>query len=297
MYRALERILSEASREPDEPNGGTVSDTGGHWIKGCALGCGGAIVLFVLVIVGMSFSMRTAFQDAHSDREILEEQFGGQDVFTPAVDGSVPVDRVAAFLTVRESLAEVHAEIERVDRQMGDFDDLADDGEPELRVALPAVFRLTKEMMGLPWVFGETERVRNRALVEARMGLGEYTYIYIVGYHDQMLAQAEKANLFGASAANERVRIDLRSMIERQLAAAQSELGEDDKWVVVLAAEVDALRADERRIPWQDGLPDEIAACFAADRDRFDATYSAAAAELDLLNSTIRGGGFTIEMK
>lgn len=297
MNRILERILCEVSSVADGPNGGTVSESGGQWIKGCAFGCAGLVVLFVLVIVGMSFSMRTAFEDAHDDREILEKQFGGQDVYTPAVDGTVPVDRVAAYLTVREALAEIHAEIEDVDRKMGDFENLTEDGEPELRVALPAVFRMTKEMMGLPWVFGETERTRNRALVETGMGLGEYTYIYIVGYHDQMLAPGEKANLFGSSAANERVRADLRAMIERQLAAARSELGEDDKWVVALAAEVDALQADDRRIPWQDGLPEGLAACFAPYRDRFDATYSAAAAELELLNSTIRGGGFSIEMK
>ena len=272
-----------------------MSESSGQWLKGCALGCGGLVVLFVLFIVGMSVSMRTAFNDAHEDREILEQQFGEVDVFTPAVDGSVAEDRVAAFLVVREALTEIHSEIESVDNEMADFEDLADGGEPPMRQALPAIFRLTKSMMGLPFVFGEIERTRNRALIEAEMGLGEYSYIYVVAYRNQEVSDDAEANLFTASAANSRVRADLRGMIERQLAAARAD-GADEGLVAALAAEWDALTADDRRIPWQDGLPEQISASFAVHRERLDATYSAAAAEFSLLNSTIRGGGLSIQM-
>lgn len=252
-------------------------------------------MLFVLLIVGMSFSMRSAFRDAHADRVILEDRFGGKDEFTPAVDGTVAGDRVAAFLAVRRALVEIHAEVEDVDREMGDFESLADD-DPELRVALPAVARLTRSMLGLPWIFGEIEQVRNRALVESGMGLGEYTYIFVVAYHDVLVAPESEVHMFSGSPANRRVRADLQGMLRRQLAEAEAALGEDDELVRILAAEVDAMAADDERIPWQDGLPDEISECFVPYRDRLDASYSAAGAEFDLLNSSIKGGGFRIEM-
>lgn len=273
-----------------------MSESSGQWLKGCAYGCGGLVALFVLVIVGMSFSMRSAFRDAHVDRVILEDQYGGQDDYTPAADGSVADDRVAAFLAVRRALTEIHAEVEAVDREMGEFETLADDGEPKLSVALPAVARLTRSMLGLPWIFGEIERVRNRALVESGMGLGEYTYIFAVAYHDFLVAPESEVNMFSGSPANRRVRADLQGVLRRQLTVARSTFGDDDQRVRALAAEVDALAADDRRIPWQDGLPDAIAECFAPYRDRLDASYSAASAEFDLLNSTIKGGGFRIEM-
>jgi hypothetical protein len=272
-----------------------VSDSSGQWLKGCALGCGGLVVFFVLALVGMSVSMRTAFDDAHEDRQILVEQFGENDVYTPVVDGSVPEDRVAAFLMVREALAEVHSEIEGVDGEMADFETMVEGEEPALRETLPAVFRMTKAMMGLPWIFGKIERTRNRALVEAEMGLGEYSYIYTVAYHDQMLSDKSDANLFTASVANSRVRTELRGMIERQLAAARTD-GADEEMIAVLSAEWDALERDDRRIPWQDGLPEQISVSFVAERARLDATYSAASAEFELLNSTIRGGGMSIQM-
>lgn len=277
-------------------NGGAVSESSHQWVKGCAFGCGGIVVLFVLLIVGMSFSMRRAFDDAHTDRTILEEQFGDVDAFTPAVDGSVQDGRVAAFLKIRESLAEIHGEIQDVDEEMGQFDDLTADGEPELRVALPAVFRLTKSMMGLPWVFGEIESARNKSLVAAGMGIGEYTYMYVLAYHDQLVAPSDEANLFSASATNSRVRADLREMIRRQVTAAREQLPEGGDWLGVLETESALLDADSARIPWQDGLPAQIAVCFNGSRQALDATYSAAAAEFELLNSTIRGGGMSIQM-
>ncbi len=277
-------------------NGGAVSETSGQWLKGCAFGCGGLVVLFGLLVFGMSISMRTAFDDAHEDRQILQQRFGDNGVFTPAPDGTVDDDRVAVFLTVREALSEIHAEIEDIDQEMGSFEDLADGEEPPLRKALPAIFSLTKSMMGLPWIFGEIEQTRNRALVDSEMGLGEYTYIYVMAYHGELIAPTDDVNLFGASAANGRVRTNLQGMIERQLAAARSGEVENQDFVEALAAELEALDADDRRIPWQDGLPEQIATSFAAHRDRLDSTYSAAAAEFELLNSTIEGGGLRIVM-
>ena len=273
-----------------------MSESSHQWVRGCAFGCGGLVVLLVLALVGMSFSMRRAFDDAHADREVLEQQFGDSDAFTPAVDGIVSQGRVSAFLDVRTALAEVHGRIEGVDREMGDFEELTDDGEPELRVALPAVVRLTRSMMGLPWVFGEIERVRNHALVEGGMGIGEYTYIYVLAYHDELVTPKDQANLFSASATNSRVRTELREMIRRQLTAARTELPEDDEWVGVLEEELALLDSDQRRIPWQNGLPVQLARCFVPARDALDATYSAAAAEFELLNSTVRGGGMSIQM-
>lgn len=250
----------------------------------------------VFLVVSFSLSMRGAFKDALDDRQLLVDQFGTVESYTPPVDGGIAEDRLMAFLTVREALAEVHAEVIAVDGEMGDFEKLAEDGDPPMRVALPAVARLTKSMIGLPKIFGEIEKARNRALVEADMGLGEYTYIYAMAYHDQLVEPKGNVHLFGGSAANQRVREELRGMIRRQLEGAAKTVPGDEEWTAAVAAELDALEADEERIPWSDGLPPSVAACFGPFRDRLDATYSAAAAEFELLNSTVSNGGLQITM-
>lgn len=267
-----------------------------QWAQGCGIGCAALVAVSVIGVVGLTLSMRASFDDATADRAVLTERYGESGSYTPAADGAVAADRVAAFLTVREALREVHAEVERVDREMGDFEKLAEDEEPPMRVALPAVFRMSRAMMGLPKRFGEIESVRNRALVEAGMGLGEYTYIYVMAYHDELVDPSADARLFVSSAASSRVREELRGMIRRQLETARAAFGDEDPRVAALAGELAALEADPERIPWADGLPAGIAAGFAPFRDRLEAGYSAAAAEFDLLNSTVKHGGLTITM-
>ena len=273
-----------------------MSGTIKQWIQGCAIGCGALILFSIFLLVGFTVSMRTAFNAAHEDRQLLTERFGASTEFTPAIDGAIADDRIVAFLTVREALDDIHGEIESVDREMGNFEELTNDGEPELMVALPAVARLTKSMIGMPKIFGEIEQTRNRALVEADMGLGEYTYLYVMAYHDEQVAPGADVHLFGSTADNRRVREDLRGMIRRQFEAAEAVGSGDDEWTAALAAELAALDADEDRIPWEDGLPTTIAECFEPRRERLDETYSAAAAEFELLNSTVSNGGLQITM-
>jgi hypothetical protein len=274
-----------------------MADTAGKWFKGCAIGCGGLLITGVLLIVGMSLAMRSAFDEARHDRDLLAQRHGETKAFVPPVDGTIPDGRIEAFLEVRRALAPVRAEIEDVDGEMADFEELAGDGEePELAVALPAIFRLTKSMMGLPFVFGEIERIRNQALVEVGMGLGEYAYIYMAAYHDQLVGPDTETHLFTGSAANRRVRSELAAMLRRQYEAAATLPGTDPRWVRTLEIEVATLEADNGRLPWQDGLPTQMTACLAPYREALDATYSAATAEFDLLNSTVRNGGLTIEM-
>jgi hypothetical protein len=273
-----------------------MSDTGGRWLKGCALGCGALLVLFVLTIVGLSFSMRSAFDEAHQDRQVLEQRFGDHRQFTPAADGVVGPDRIEAFLTVREALTVIHGEIESADSEVAKLDELEENGKPTASEALPVIFTLTRELIGLPWLFGDIERVRNQALVEVGMGLGEYTYLYIVAYHQWFTVSTNETHLFTGSPDNRRVRAELRGMLERQLEAAESTSMDDGDWLEELAGEVAALERDPDRIVWQDGLPERIARCFDPYRDRLESTFSPAAAEFELLNSTIRGGGMSIEM-
>lgn len=255
------------------------------------------MVLFsIFLLVGFTVSMRTAFNAAHEDRLLLTERFGTSTEFTPGFDGVITDDRIVAFLAVREALVEIHQELESVDREMGSFEELAGDGEPQLIVVLPAIARLTKSMIGLPKVFGEIEQTRNRALVETDMGLGEYTYIYVMAYHDELVAPDAEVNLFTAGADNKRVREDLRGMIRRQLEDAKAATS-DDEWIASLTTELAALDADEDRIPWEDVLPATIAECFEPRRERLTETYSAASAEFELLNSTLRNGGLQINME
>ena len=54
------------------------------------------------------------------------------------------------------------------------------------------------------------------------------------------------------------------------------------RWREELVTEIVALEADERRLPWEDGVPEMIATSLSPYRDRLDSTYSAMCNELEV---------------
>ena len=59
--------------------------------------------------------------------------------------------------------------------------------------------------------------------------------------------------------------------------------GADSAWRDEVELEMARLRDDPSRLPWQDGLPDRVAASFEPYGDRFEATWSPRTAVFDLV--------------
>jgi len=136
--------------------------------------------------------------------------------------------------------------------------------------------------MGMGSLIGNFHETRNQALVDAEMGLGEYTYIYVLAYLDEIVHPTSELQLFGPETVNRRVRDALLSMLEHQLELLQRE-GGSEVTVAALAAEVQALEDDPNRIPWQDGLPPAIAAAILPFRERLDLAYCGSTPPLELM--------------
>jgi hypothetical protein len=114
------------------------------------------------------------------------------------------------------------------------------------------------------------------------MGLGEFTYIFVVAYNDRLLDEPQGETLFGPRTTNQRVRKALLSMLQSQLEVLQSQGGEEAN-IEKLSAEVSAMESDEGRIPWQDGLPSVITDALEPYREELDELYCPAMAPLELM--------------
>jgi hypothetical protein len=143
-------------------------------------------------------------------------------------------------------------------------------------------------MMGMGPVIGTLYQVRNRELLDQEMGLGEYTYIFATAYNKQLREPAPDFQLFGPGPINQRVREALRTMLRSQHDAVLAAGGNDER-LVPLTAELEALEADESRLPWGDGLPEDLAAAYAPYRTQLDELFCAAAAPLQLMVNEKRG--------
>ena len=269
----------------------------GGWddrLKGCAIGCGVLVLGTVLLAVGGTLSLIRPFRHALADRATLEQRFGAQDAYTPSPDGAVAADRVESFLAIRRALLPVCDEFEETAAALRRLEAMDERQDVSRSEALRQAWRVTGRMMGMGSRIGRLFEVRNRALVEAGMGLGEYTYIYVTGYHEQLVHSTADTILFEERPVNARIGAALRATLRRQLAGLEDAGGAVGS-IEALRTEVERLERDPDRLPWQDGLPPPIEISFRPFQDELDATFCPPAAELELRRNTRRGLATEIE--
>jgi hypothetical protein len=251
-------------------------------LKQTAIGCGVLMVIAIALPFVLGVMMMGPFKRAVDDRHAIEEQFGPQEAYVPPASGVPSDDRIEVFLGVRRAFTEPCADLTHAEQQMQKMETFDDQDEVDRMEVMKEVFSLTKSMMGVGPVLGHFYEIRNQSLLDAGMGLGEFTYIFAIAYNDRLLDEPEGEQLFGPTATNRRVRMALRTMLENQLEVLQS-AGGGETDIAALEAEIDAMREDDRRIPWQDGIPPDIAEALEPYRAELDELYCPAMAALELM--------------
>jgi hypothetical protein len=149
----------------------------------------------------------------------------------------------------------------------------------------------------------EFSRARNQALIDAGMGVGEYTWIYWLTYfawighpvddsefHDIMEDRSHghgrvNVQIDGGMEA-ERITWRLRRDITAMLKNLEGELAVSPDQTAILEvvrAELAVLAEDPTRVPWEDGLPEVLAAGLEEYRERLEANYSRATNTFELI--------------
>ena len=259
-------------------------------LKQTAIGCGVLLVLAIILPIVFGLMMMGPFKRAIDTRQTIEQQFGPQEAYVPPASGVPANDRIEKFIQIRRALQAPCADLTKAEDQMRKMEAFDEQDEIDRIEVLKETFSLTRSMMGVGPVIGHVYETRNQGLLDAGMGLGEFTYIFAVAYNHRLLDEPQGDQLFGPTVTNQRVRKALLSMLENQLVAIQSE-GGDEHQISMLEAEVSAMRDDDRRVPWQDGLPPAITEALAPYRDQLDALYCPAMAPLELMINEQFGPG------
>lgn len=267
-----------------------------NWLLGCGVGCGALLLVFIALGVGGALFLRetvSGFEDAVEAGRTLDERFGRIEEYTPPPDGSIPPQRIQAFLAIRdfsepqrERLAEAFNALPLSKDEARELED------KPLTEKLGSVFRITTSAMGLGARIGDFFAARNKAMLEQEMGFGEYTYIYVLAYqswlkHPPLDGPGGDERDFGMGSRDLQRR--LLQMMRNQLEALSGLAEESADWKVSLQAEVEAMQSDRRRLPWQDGLPPPLQASLNPFRDRLEATYNPVANPFELTRNKKRG--------
>lgn len=277
-----------------------ATSKGKSWLQGCGCGCG-VLLLLVALLAGRGCLMvretMSGFEVAADSRRDLEERFGAAGEFTPAPDGVVAPERMEVFLAVRDEMRPARRAIEGFFESlpMSDEEARALDEQPVLD-KLGSVLRITRSAVGFGGDIGEFFETRNRILGERGMGIGEYTYIYVLAYYSWLghspADGPERGDRVHADVGSWRGRVqdDLVSMLENQLAALPPDASPAAaEWRSALTEEIEAMDRSSRRLPWEEGLPPAIASAFEPYRERLEELYSAATNTFELARTRRRG--------
>jgi hypothetical protein len=254
------------------------------WRTGC-----GYVVASLFFFVGVTgFVALRPVREAKRDEQALNDRFGEFSSFSPAPDGSVAADRIEAFIAVRERLREPCEVFQEHRDRMEELGRMEEEGEFSSADILDGF----KNAIGFGPGFLDLMRTRNSALSEVGMGLGEYSYIYVLAYGDQLASLLDEMSR--DRLIKPRTRRQLAQVLFNQLsspAARGSDRVSGDLRAAV-QEEIVALDSGAHAFPWQDGLPPPVAASFAAFENRLDELFCEATVRFELRQKNKNPGGF-----
>ena len=267
------------------------------WLIGCGIGCGVVILIVVILLASGYFFIKNIvdeFEDTEAMTEALTERFGRIPDFCPDPDGTIRPERIEAFLAARDAFAPVREKLTRDIKTLSKGKDFE-----EIEVERPrGVFTMIRLGFGIIPQIAEFIKTRNEALLDAGMGLGEYTYIYSIAYYSWLGKNPEDGPDFqitgpdadedfgywGREDSKEMRREHMRRRLNRMLlpmlrnqlvklqAEGRAEIPED--WQQRLEKEIETMEEDRDRLPWQEDLPEVIENSLRPYRERLEASYN-----------------------
>jgi hypothetical protein len=266
-----------------------MAGTGKKWLIGCGVGCGVTILLNIILFVGAGFLFTQPMNKAVGSQKKLAEAYGEPNDYVPGVDSLTP-QRMEAFLAVRQVLMPACEEFEGIAGGFAAMDELDSGGdEPSTKEIFQGLGKVMGSVKGLVTHMGEIMELRNEALMEQEMGMGEYTWIYVLAFNSWLSYEPNtgiESTSGGEFGARE------RSLIEDLLNAHADALAEAGRFeeAEIWRKEVEKMDWSGTGIPFEGiALPREITMVLEAYRSRLEEAYCPPMTEFDLGQIKKRG--------
>ncbi|MCP4144888.1 MAG: hypothetical protein GY752_06340 [bacterium] len=266
-----------------------------NWFIGCGVGC--VTVILVLVIggafVGKMFKDQFAgFEVVEDMQEELVARYGEIENYCPPADGVITSHRIEVFLTIQDSLSVPGAVLAEQWQKLEDADSSEDKSFGD-------VVDLAKSAIGFAATTGDYMAVRNSAQLSLDMSPGEYSYIYIIAYKSWLnLESAEDLEEMDFESDVVHYRSVTSDNLILQLECQLGQLSESDLLYGELSKEIESMKKDSSRTPWQDGLPSEMLTELEPYRYDLENSYKQSAAMLGIgLRTEFNEDKFKFEVK
>jgi hypothetical protein len=240
--------------------------------------------LAFFLVAGIYFVVAQTRESKRLERALIE-RYDWAGNYTPPIDGSVPPQRVERFIRVREAVQPNCADYQSI------LDDLIGLETIEADQEMPPVNKVSKSIGGVINVFSvapkflEFMEARNRSLLAEEMGLGEYIYIYLAAYGEQ-LANESASSYAGMDEAyiSPRARDEFIQILGNQLAALEAAGQETspEGLIADLQGEIEALEDGSHSSPWPNGPTGRTRESLAPYHDRLVELYCSGIVKIEL---------------
>jgi len=262
------------------------------WLKLTGLGCGLLILLGVVLFGGLLRSVSRGYRTAVASREILDKEYGDSATFTPERSGGIHPDRLRRYCAVRRALFPMCETVTAHQEAFQRMETHRTSEDPPPVDLLVDVARAARSVFSMGDEFGEYLIKRNETMVDYEIGLGEYTWIYVLANYAwqenqpvKIVPGQSRPSIFHA-----RVFPEVREMIRRHIPVIEKAIPKSkpidrpalEEQLAAWTRELEALDNDDQRIPFQDGLPAELEASMRSFRTQIKQAACPAAGELDL---------------
>lgn len=259
--------------------------------KGCLI-----ITLTISFVIASGFYFLTAgVRDAKHIEQTLVDRFGWAEEYTPLLDGSIKPQRIEAFIRVRETVQPECADYQAVLMSINSLDKLETDQESSPSELASTGFQGFKSAFSAGPRMVKFSTTRNHALLVEEMGLGEYLYIYLTTYGEQLARESvsDFSNMEEAYV-SERARREYAQILTNQLLALQA--GEQHSsypaLVTDLRAEIEALTNGSHISPWPNGPVGKARESLAPYHQHLADLYCSGIVKIELLQ---KNRGFQLE--
>lgn len=269
-----------------------MAGAGKKWLIGCGVGCGVIILLNIIMAVGAGIYFTRPMDKAVGSQKKLAEVYGQPNDYVPDV-GSITPQRIEAFLAVRRELMPSCLELEGVAAGFEAMEELDKDGEePSAMEIFQGLGKVMGSVTSLVTELGAVMELRNEALMEQEMGMGEYTWIYVLAFNS-WLGYEPNTGIESSAGGNLSTReINLIEDLMTAHAEALAGVGRSEEAELWLK-EVDGLDWSDTGVPFDSGLlPAEITNAFEVYRGRFEDVYCLPMSEFDLGQIKKKGMSF-----
>ena len=258
-------------------------------------GCLLIVIALVFITASGVYFSTAGIRDAKRLEQTLIDRYDWANNYTPSLDGAIPPQRVENFIRVRQAVQTQCLDYQAVLTSIANLDKIDSNQDTTAGEAASTGMEGFKSAFSAGPKMIKFSNTRNQALVNEEMGIGEYIYIYLTAYGQQLASEPDSPySAMEEAYLSPRARKEFIQILNNQLAAleASAQQASHTELADRLRQEIEALETGSQSSPWPDGSIGAARESLAPYQQEIAELYCSGVVKIELLQ---KNRGFRFE--